>query len=380
MQNALCMTQEATGELIFEPIATHETVKVEVNKKFISRLVNKRSNVHDAIRSALSNPVIIQITRDYFSNIIFSCLNSFSLNDVHAQLLNRLQDDPSVSLENIGHLDHFYVEGKFSYFLAECFLYACSRPNKEIAPPPPTEDFPLLAETTNECPLCHETLTKTVKGHITKKYGIVKIFPENLDEQTEKDFREVATPSKKLDTADNHIALCLDHAESYLLEPELEEYIQLSQLKQLLSQNYYAKQSLTKVNLEEEISDIINALSHLSNFGNSVPLSLKALIIKDKILSEYPLLRKIVQDNVLTYYHFINDLFEEMETYPLIASEIKKAFRLLDKSNLSQPEIIDHLSEWILHQSGLPSVSFEACKIIVSFFIQSCEVFNEISQ
>jgi hypothetical protein len=380
MKGALGMTQEATGELIFYSICSHQRVQVEVNKKFISNLINQKANVHDAICSVLSNSKIIQETLDYFSSTIFPKVTIFALNDMHAQILDCLEQDISVSQDNIQHLNQWFLNKQFPEFLGQCFLYACSRPNKLSEFPPSTDDFPLLAEVSNECPICHKKLIQPIKGHSIKKYEIVQIFPDDLPEASQEEFRVALAPPTKLKALDNQIALCPDHAERYLLEPELDEYLQLSQLKKFFVQNDKAKQVLITLNLEEEISEIITALSELSTSEQLEPLSLNALKIKAKILPQYALLINNVQNHVLNYYQFINNLLEKVENYDLIASEIKKAFQKLNQSNLSQPEIFEELSEWMLHQTGLPDLSLEACKIVVSFFVQSCEVFYEISK
>ncbi|MGV3205655.1 ABC-three component system protein [Streptococcus suis] len=55
-------------------------------------------------------------------------------------------------------------------------------------------------------------------------------------------------------------------------------------------------------------------------------------------------------------------------------------FTQLANTNLSQPEIVENLANWLLNQSKLSNGHLDACKIIVSYFIQNCEVFNEITE
>ena len=49
----------------------------------------------------------------------------------------------------------------------------------------------------------------------------------------------------------------------------------------------------------------------------------------------------------------------------------------LEKAGLSQQDVISQLSEWIRNKAGLGTESLLACNIVVSFFIQNCEVFHK---
>lgn len=44
---------------------------------------------------------------------------------------------------------------------------------------------------------------------------------------------------------------------------------------------------------------------------------------------------------------------------------------------MSQAEVIAQLAEWIRNKSELDASRQMACKIVVSFFIQNCEVFHK---
>ena len=105
-----------------------------------------------------------------------------------------------------------------------------------------------------------------------------------------------------------------------------------------------------------------------------------ALKIDQKILPENCLLKNSIQNSVLTYYKYISALFEEIDDFDIIQSEIKKAFKELNSGDWSQQEIVEKLAQWILEQTKRPAQHIEACRIIVAFFVQSCEVFNEISK
>ncbi len=80
----------------------------------------------------------------------------------------------------------------------------------------------------------------------------------------------------------------------------------------------------------------------------------------------------------MTYYRYIEKVFSNSNAdFDMIASEIKVSSMKLEKSGLSQSDVISQLSEWIRNKAGLATKSRLACNIVVSFFIQNCEVFHK---
>ena len=81
---------------------------------------------------------------------------------------------------------------------------------------------------------------------------------------------------------------------------------------------------------------------------------------------------------VVQYYRYIEKTFSESDCdFDIIASEIRISSNKLEKGGLSQAEVINYLSEWIRNKAGLGSESKLASDIVVSFFIQNCEVFHK---
>jgi hypothetical protein len=110
-----------------------------------------------------------------------------------------------------------------------------------------------------------------------------------------------------------------------------------------------------------------------------------ALRLDQKILPDNTLLLNDETTRVLRYYHYIEDVFAAMERentgiFDLIASEVSTVFRKLNRGTLSQEEVVDELAKWIKNKSGVGDRNFRACHIVVAYFIQNCEVFDEISK
>ena|SRR5699024_5795109 len=131
---------------------------------------------------------------------------------------------------------------------------------------------------------------------------------------------------------------------------------------------------INRVQLEEEIRTILAALQNPQDLENLPQLEYTALRIDEKISDG--LLRYEVRNHVVQFYRFIETTFsEKTDNFDEIAASIKKASRKLEAAGLSQKEVIEQLSEWVRKQTRMDLGGSLACHIMVSFFIQNCEVF-----
>lgn len=134
------------------------------------------------------------------------------------------------------------------------------------------------------------------------------------------------------------------------------------------------------MDLEDEIKDIVSLLSGLQSTGGLRQLEMDALRIDQKILPENAILRHSIQENVLTYYRFIEDAFSQVGNFDVIASEINLTYEKMETYCTSQDDIVNNLAAWILTNTKMGAKHLLACRIIVSFFVQNCEVFHEITE
>jgi len=375
--------QEAAGRLLLNSVAQQSCVRVDVDGKMVTNLVKRNADVHDAIKTAAARQDVIATAIKYFEDEVDSKLNVHTIDDACEDLIKLLEDDKSVASSKKKALETLCRGGEISKFLAMSFLYAVSRPNKQIAVPVDGDDIPLLAEAGYECPLCHDSLVKQVKNTVFKKYRIVNIYPEDITGH-EDEFCDIAVP-RRVDTQGNKIILCEKHAEEYLVEPTREEHKKLKAIKEQMVANYSMRVDVNDMRLEDDIQIVLNGL--MSDFNESVlvELSMDALRIDQKIKPENHMLKNDEITRVLKYYNYINDIFSSMDRdgtgdFDLIASEVNTTYKKLDSGQLTQEEIVDQLAEWIRNKAQVGSNFLRACHIIVAYFIQNCEVFREISE
>ncbi|MGH2236516.1 ABC-three component system protein, partial [Enterococcus faecalis] len=87
-------------------------------------------------------------------------------------ILKCLNADATVPARKYTVFSEILENNEIGQFLAMTFLYAINRPNKLMESKPVADDFPLLDEVGNECPICRKKLTRKVKGVTTRQYGI----------------------------------------------------------------------------------------------------------------------------------------------------------------------------------------------------------------
>lgn len=121
---------------------------------------------------------------------------------------------------------------------------------------------------------------------------------------------------------------------------------------------------------------MLDALSTIRDASELIKLEYEALRIDEKFDAENFILKNETQVQVVTYYRYIEKVFSNSTAdFDMIASEIKVSSMKPEKVGLSQSDVISQLSEWMRNKAGLGTDSRLACNIVVSFFIQNCEVF-----
>lgn len=158
----------------------------------------------------------------------------------------------------------------------------------------------------------------------------------------------------------------------------MDEYKKLREIKEEISRNFKAKLAVNGVQLEDDIRTVLDALSQIRDASELVQLEYDALRIDEKFKPENFILKNETQLQVVMYYRYIEKVFSESDAdFDMIASEIKISSQKLEKAGLSQAEVVAQLSEWIRNKAGLSADRQLACNIVVSFFIQNCEVFHK---
>lgn len=374
------LKQGPLGISLLEPLSNFNGITTSIDDRKITRLVQRKIEVDSAFIQASNDCNIIQATLKNFEKNICSDLRIHNKQDIFDNILKCISSDSEASPKKYDELATYLENGQEVEFLTYSFLYALNKTNKMTDSAPRIEDIELLQQVHNKCPLCQKPLTRQKTNTTIRAYKIVEIFSSNLDKDTADKFKNFMHPPAKLDSYDNKIPLCIQDANEYENYADIDEYKKLLSIKQEIQKLAEIQEVMNHGNLETQITEIIDALNDYTGISSSTTLNMTALKLNQKILPEHSVLRGTVQYHVLTYFSYIKDLFAENSNFIMIQCDIKKVFTQLANTNLSQPEIVENLANWLLNQSKLSNGHLDACKIIVSYFIQNCEVFNEITE
>lgn len=243
----------------------------------------------------------------------------------------------------------------------------------------------LLAETGYSCPICGRDFWNKKGSRRAISAEAAHIYPLN---PTLEDCIALADiePPQEINDASNFIMLCPACHDKFDKPRTKEEYLKLRSEKDRLSSNQVLRTLRSEYPLEREIRAIIEHLT-THNFNSSAPLSYTPLRVTQKLFPDFdPLLAQSIKDDVLRYYPIVRSILLDIDSnHPafskILAGQVK-LFYLKTAQTLGekrQVEIFYALVDWIKTKAQCPA-SQRACEIIVSYFIQDCEVFEDVSQ
>ncbi len=154
-------------------------------------------------------------------------------------------------------------------------------------------------------------------------------------------------------------------------------------MKNLSTQNKEIEKMPISINMEQSLSQIVNNLSKLTPEKIDCILKYEPYNVKKKIEPQNSLLLNDIKNDVVNYYTHIENLFKEASKenssfFDKLAKAIKFASDNYIAQGLTQQTIVNNMISWI--KSRALSENETACRIMVAFFIQNCEVFHEITK
>ena len=113
-----------------------------------------------------------------------------------------------------------------------------------------------------------------------------------------------------------------------------------------------------------------------------IPLNYDPVEVKRKIKRDnVPLFIKI-QSSVNIYYLYVENLFQQLSKegqlrFEPFSMQVKLNYWNLRDQGLSQSDIYYKLVDWLAKNTN---ESKEPCEVIISYFVQKCEVFDVIAE
>lgn len=233
------------------------------------------------------------------------------------------------------------------------------------------DDVIYIDEVGSHCPypLCWDLLRKENEGKTIYKYRIVHINP-NLN-------------NKQINSEGNLIALCPKCAQEYGLHPSTEMINRLEDIKLMMTSIKEMEDAMNYDRLVDGVEGIIRKMSVMFDEEYEPDIRYNPVEIKKKIKKGNGDLLREIKWRVMDYYFDIKTILQNLDVegkcnYTNLAKQIRNQYKSINQGDMvPQRQVYDTLVEW-LH--GATHEDKGSCYSLVSFFVQNCEVFDELSE
>ena len=255
--------------------------------------------------------------------------------------------------------------------------------HKEREKPSPSDLRLYLREVDYHCPLCGKELqSRKQKKAEQQKFQIAHIYPNSPTIVQYDLLHNLERLGTNCEDFENKIALCVDCHQTQDYHTTVEEYNHLLNIKKRCLTQTALHNATNTLGLETEIKHIVSKLSTLSE-RDFEELNYDPVPIAKKFTNQEILLKSKVVANVLTFYPYIRESFREIDgqngfNLQVLSEQIRSCFIKMNAISQDKTLVFSKIVEWIMHKTQ--SNSMESCEAIVSFFVQNCEVFYEITE
>jgi len=238
----------------------------------------------------------------------------------------------------------------------------------------------LVKESFGICQVCGKQLMYEKKGRNYKGYEIAHIYPVNPTVSEINLLKDEKRLSSDINDKRNLIPLCESCHGRFDKPRTSEEYRELLCIKESLMEQSKELEDRHTYNLESEVRNLIATLSSCSLEVERSPLSYDPMTIDKKTDTTMTQVTKNkIKQQVNMYFSIVKFELSSLDslrpgTSDIIASQIKTFYLVQKRKGLNQQTIYSNLVNWI--NSKCKNFSRDACEIVVSFFVQNCEVFS----
>jgi len=237
-----------------------------------------------------------------------------------------------------------------------------------------------MAEIQGICPLCGRTLMYSKRKNTYKGYEIAHIYPLNPLPKEIDLLRNEERLSDDVNAMTNLIPLCESCHGRFDKPRTTEEYRELVGIKKAIRKSIEERNIWNKYPIKEELGKIIDSLvSDISDATDS-DLEYRTKTIDDKTSGKLNGIMRIrIKSDVTIYYVFIQERLSDLDKSnpgmsELVAMQVKLYYTDQKNRDINPKEIYNNLVQWIKEKTKTESK--EACEVMISFFIQNCEVFS----
>lgn len=252
---------------------------------------------------------------------------------------------------------------------------------KERAPVTDSDIRLYLREVNFHCPLCGKDLQrKSQKKRSVKLFEIAHIYPNSPTVEQYLELKGLERLGDNSESFDNKIALCKDCHSTQDYHTTKEDYLKLLNKKKEYLEICALSELTSSLGLEESIEKVIDLIVNIED-SEIRQLKYNVVSIDKKFTTGERLLEAKVRGYVVEYYILIREKFKEhanVFNFDRLSRKIRGCFEDLNEETKSKINIFNSLVDWLNEQTL--NKSREACEAIISFYIQECDVFNEITK
>lgn len=347
---------------------------IYVDPKLATNLMKQNIDVPRSIVEAITQTDRSSDAEDAFVEISDKVMKDFDA-DLVAQLVQLLENDPQVATTTCSAMKEHYANYGLAAFLSRVFLYACKRPNKKRKDQIVDADGWFIDISKNVCPLCGKNpLMKTDGGVPTALYDVFEI-PQSP--KSAKTYRVLVclqcARSKKMTATD------------LLSEPEGWEPLRAAY------RPYETVQELNEVfsagTAPQDLGRVVRALAEAPDPHAPEEVSpdkFEATAVSRKIRPEYYALCLTIKTLAEAYYYKVGSLFTALDdgeerAYRRIRTKVRTIYDDAVEVTDDQQLIFNDFVDWVAKQADVPTRS-QGALIVAAFFVQNCQVFDEISK
>jgi len=240
----------------------------------------------------------------------------------------------------------------------------------------------LYAETGGCCPLCTLPILFQKKGSKkpSKGYEVAHIYPLHCTQSQTTALVGYPVPPD-INALENVIALCPTCHTKYDKDFKLDELIRLRKIKNGYLSEARAKITASQHTIQEEVYEILDAIA-VFDFNETVlsPIKFDISTVDKKLKTGMsPLQKHEIKVNAISFYVRIRDHIRMLEqqdqaSVRILQNQINSYYLVMNKQNPENKDLVfNYVAQWISVKTNKPIL---AAKVLTSFFVQNCEVFD----
>lgn len=239
-----------------------------------------------------------------------------------------------------------------------------------------------LKEVNFRCPLCGKLLRSRSQKKKNKLFEIAHIYPNSPTPEQFETLAGLRRLGNTCEDYENKIALCKNCHSTQDYHTTEDDYLSLLSIKENLMKISALEEIASELSLEDSISKVVEKICQLGA-EDITDLNYSPLTLSRKFRPADRSLKVKIAGYVTEYYPFIRSLFRDMEgkngfRLEVISMQVRCCFIKMSDITEDKEVICDNMVQWLQTKTQCSSTS--ACEAVISFFVQNCEVFNEITE